>query len=62
MLPIQVPNPPAQPDPYSSLCIDQMVPTLQAQFFVWLASDRKAKKILEIGCFSGMFHARVRRI
>jgi len=33
-----------------------MVPTLQAQFFVWLASDRKARKILEIGCFSGTFH------
>lgn len=32
---------------------DRMVSTLQAQFFVWLASDRKARKILEIGCFSG---------
>jgi predicted O-methyltransferase YrrM len=29
------------------------VSTLQAQFFVWLASDRKARKILEIGCSSG---------
>lgn len=34
--------------------VDKMVSTLQAQFFVWLASDRKARKILEIGCFSGM--------
>jgi hypothetical protein len=32
---------------------DKMVSTLQAQLFVWLASDRKARKILEIGCFSG---------
>jgi hypothetical protein len=30
-----------------------MVSTLQAQLFVWLASDRKARRILEIGCFSG---------
>jgi predicted O-methyltransferase YrrM len=34
--------------------LDKMVSTLQAQLFVWLASDRKARKILEIGCFSGM--------
>jgi len=34
---------------------EKMVSTLQAQFFVWLASDRKAKKILEIGCSSGIF-------
>jgi predicted O-methyltransferase YrrM len=33
---------------------DKMVSTLQAQLFVWLASDRKARKILEIGCFSGI--------
>jgi hypothetical protein len=35
--------------------VDKMVSTLQAQLFVWLASDRKARKILEIGCFSGTF-------
>lgn len=35
--------------------LEKMVSTLQAQLFVWLASDRKARKILEIGCFSGTF-------
>ena len=35
------------------MILDKMVSTLQAQLFVWLASDRKARKILEIGCFSG---------
>lgn len=34
-----------------------MVSTLQAQLFVWFASDRKARKILEIGCFSGKFNS-----
>jgi hypothetical protein len=37
----------------ASLTVDKMVSTLQAQLFVWLASDRKARKILEIGCSSG---------
>jgi predicted O-methyltransferase YrrM len=38
----------------SNIFLDKMVSTLQAQLFVWLASDRKARRILEIGCFSGM--------
>ena len=42
------------------LTVDKMVSPLQAQFFVWLASDRKARKILEIGCFSGTFAPFVR--
>ena len=35
--------------------LDKTVSTLQAQLFVWLASDRKARKILEIGCSSGIY-------
>jgi predicted O-methyltransferase YrrM len=39
--------------------LDKLVSTLQAQLFVWLASDRKARKILEVGCFSGIVSLKV---
>jgi predicted O-methyltransferase YrrM len=34
-------------------CPEMMSSSLQAQFFIFLASDRRARRVLDIGAFSG---------